>query len=61
MAESPGHRLLELAVQQRGVPAVAARLKVDQGVIEAWRRGETTTPHAVLLALADLIGDLHEP
>ena len=60
MIESADHRLLELAIEQRGVPEVATRLKVDQSVIESWRRGETI-PHKVLLALVDVIDDLHEP
>jgi len=61
MAENPDHRLLELAIEQFGVPEVAARLQVDQSVIGSWRRGEISVPHKVVLALADLIGDLHEP
>ena len=61
MSESPEHRLLEFAIQRLGVPELAARLTMDQSVIESWRRGETAVPHKVLLTLADLIKDLHEP
>ena len=61
MVESPQHRLLERAIQQLGVPKLAARLKVDRSAVESWRQGEGEMPHAVLLALADVIEDLHEP
>jgi hypothetical protein len=61
MVESPKQRLLELAIQRLGVPQLAARLHVDQSAVESWRRDDAKMPHAILLALADLIQDLHEP
>lgn len=61
MAETTKQQLLRKAVELVGLAEVAAALKAQPSLVEAWMQGQASMPERKLLMLADYLDKLGRP
>jgi hypothetical protein len=58
MPQTPVQKLLHHAAGRIGAPALAARMKVQEALLETWMNGQAVMPAANVLVLAAIIDQL---